>query len=87
MSNLEPPMHRTVNEQHLVPHQLSFEWLACGVQLAEMEVRLGNWSKGQCNAYLCSMGLNKALRATVFNTAKNNVICANDDIKCPIPQS
>ncbi len=58
MSNIDPPMHRTANEQHLVPHQSSFEWLSRGVQLAEMEVRLGNWSKGQCDAYLHSMGLN-----------------------------
>ncbi len=46
-SNLVPPMHRTVNKQHLVPYQSSFEWLSHGVQLAEMEVGLGNWSKGQ----------------------------------------
>jgi hypothetical protein len=87
MSNIVPPMHRAVNEQHLVPHQSSFEWLSRGVQLAEMEVRLGNWSKGQCDAYLRSMGLNKALSETVYDTAKHNAACANEDIKCPIPPS
>ncbi len=87
MSNIAPPMHRTANEQDLVPHQSSFEWLSRVVQLAEMEVQLGNWSKGQCNAYLRSIGLNKALSKTVYDIAKHNTVCANDDIKCPIPQS
>ena len=53
----------------------------------EMELRTGNWSKGQCNAYLCSLGLNKALSKTVYDIAKHNAVCANDDIKCPISKS
>ncbi len=52
-----------------------------------MEVRLCNWSKGQCDEYLGSMGINKALSMTVYDIAKHNAICANDDIKCSIPQS
>ncbi len=86
MSNIAPPLHRTVNEKHLVSHPLFFEWLSCGVQLAEMEVRLGYWSKGQCNAYLHSNGLNKSLSKTVYDTAKLNAELDNDYIKCPTPQ-
>ncbi len=52
-----------------------------------MEVRLGHWSKGQCDAYLRSIALNKALSETVYDTARHNAVCANEDIKCPIPQS
>ncbi len=82
MSNIEPPMNYTVNEQYFVPDQSSFDWLSHGVQLAEMEVRLGNWFKGQCNAYLHYNGLNKAISETVYNTTKQNAVCANVDIKC-----
>ncbi len=46
MSNIDHPMHRTANEQHLVLHQSSFEWLSHDVHLAEMEARLSNLSKG-----------------------------------------
>ncbi len=46
-----------------------------------MVVRLDNWSKGQCNSYLHSFGLNKVSRKTVYNTAMLNAECANDDIK------
>ncbi len=52
-----------------------------------MEVQLGNWSKGQCNAYTHSIGLNKSISANVYDTAKHNAVCANEDIKCPTPQS
>ncbi len=87
ISNIAPPLHRSVNEQYLVPHQTSFEWLSRGVQLVEMEVRLGHWSKGQCSAYLHSIGLNKVMRETVYDTAKQNAVCANDNIKSLITQS
>ncbi len=80
-------MHRTANGQHLVPHQSSFEWLPHGVQLAEMEVRLGIWSKGQCNAYLSSIGLNKAISDNVNDTAKQNAVFANEDFQCLISKS
>ncbi len=33
------------------------------------------------------MGLNKALSKTVYDNAKHNTVCANEDIKYPIPQS
>ncbi len=69
-SNIEPPMHQTMNKQHLVLHRLSFEWLLRGVQLAEMEVRLGNWSKQQCNACIRSIGLNKAISETMYGISK-----------------
>ncbi len=52
-----------------------------------METRLGNWSTGQWNAYLHSIGLNKAISATVYDTTNQNAVCANEDIKFPIPQS
>ncbi len=86
MSDIEPSTHLTINEQHLVPYQSSFEWLSCGVKLAEMEVQLGNWSKGQCNVYLHSNGLNNAISETVYDATKQNTVCADEDIKCPIPQ-
>ncbi len=85
MSNIEPQTNCTVNEQYLVPHQSSFEWLSRGVQLTEMEVQIGNWSKGQCDAY--SIGLNKAISKSVYDTANQNALCADNDIKSPIPQS
>ncbi len=50
------------------------------------KVQLGNWSKGLCNAYLHSIGLNKAIIKTVYDTRYQKAVCANDDIKCPIPQ-
>ncbi len=33
------------------------------------------------------MGLDKAISKTLYNTANQNTVCANDDIKCAIPQS
>ncbi len=87
ISTIEPPTHPTINEQHLVPYQPSFKWLSHSVQLADMEVRPDNWFKGQCIAYLHSTGLNKAISKTVYDSAKQNAVCANEDIKCPLQQS
>lgn len=55
--------------------------------MAEMEVKLGKWSKGQCDSYLRSMGLNKSINKIVHSTEQKNASCANNDIKCPIPKS
>ncbi len=45
------------------------------------------WSivKKQCNAEtsFCEVKQSKAM----YETGKKNAVCANDDIKCPIPQS
>ncbi len=70
-----------------MPHQTSFELFSCGMWLVEMEVRLGNWSKGQCNAYVQSLGLNKAISEIVYNTNKQNALCANDNIKHQMPNT
>ncbi len=84
----DPPMHWTVNEQHLVPHWSSFEWLSHGVQLAKMEVRLGNWSKGQYEMHIYNPldWTNQSLRPSM-TPQKQNTVHANDDIKCLIPHS
>ncbi len=58
-----------------------------GLKLVEMEVQLGNWSKGQWNSHLCSIGLNKTISKTVYDTARQNAFGASNDIKCPILQS
>ena len=86
-SSIEPPQNRTCNEQYLVPHKSSFDWLSRGVNMAELEVRLGNWSKRHCEAYLRSMGLNKSISEIVYSTARQNAVRARNDIKCPIPTS
>ncbi len=43
--------------------------------------------KGQCDAYLRSMGLNKAISKIVYSTGRQNAVCANNDILYPIPKS
>ncbi len=87
LSNVDPPQHCNVNAHHLVPHWTTFEWLSCRVTSVEMEVRLKNWTKGQSDAYLCSIGLSKAMSKYVYSTGRRNAACGINNIVCPIPKS
>lgn len=61
VSIIEPPGHCNVNEWHPVPHRLLFMWLSHAVKFEKIGVQFGNWATTQCDAYLWSIGLNKAM--------------------------
>ncbi len=60
-SGLPMPEKRTTSETHIVPHELSFEWMTKGVRLAEAELSTGTWKRGNAEIYLKTMGINDAV--------------------------
>ena len=55
------PEKRTTSETHIVPHEMSFEWMSKGVRLAEAELSTGTWKRGNAEIYLKTMDINDAV--------------------------
>ncbi len=57
---------RTTSETHIVPHQMSFDWMSKGVRLAEAELLSGTWKCGNAKIYLKTMGINDAVMESLW---------------------
>ena len=65
------PDTRSIAETHIIPRELSFQWLRCGADLAYHELRQGNWLKSNAEIYLKSMAINHATIETIWKKSQN----------------
>ncbi len=68
-SGLPMPENRPTSETHIVPHQMTFDWMSKGIMLAEAELSNGTWKRGNAEIYLKTMDIND----TVINNLWNRV--------------